>query len=270
MSAPRSRDVDRAVLRDVHAVDGDERPRRLGAGDEGGGRGHGADRVRRERERHERGSALQRLVERVDVEGRVVGPNVDPAHGRTRIACGQHPWAHVRVVIEPGDDDLVAGTDRVGERPRQVEQQRRRVRPEHDLPGVGADEIGAGASSRGHGRLEVLARGEHPVHVRDTVPVVTLDRVDHGVGHLGSARRVGEDHGAAVMGPREGREARSERGEVGRRRHARYLRRSRRRRQPGGRPVPDAPRAPTRGALGPKLAEGVRRSGSARHATRRR
>ncbi len=52
-------------------------------------------------------------------------------------------------MVEPGDDDLVARADRPRERAGEVEQQRRRVGAEHDLPRIYADEIGPGAPRRG-------------------------------------------------------------------------------------------------------------------------
>ena len=135
----------------------------------GGGRDR-AHRVRRERERDQPRPIGERGVERVEVERDVVVADVDPAHGGARVLGREHPRPDVRVVVELRDDDLVAGPERAAERPREVQQQRRRVRPEHDLAGVGARDVGGGAAGLGDQRIGLLAGGERPVRVADPAP----------------------------------------------------------------------------------------------------
>jgi hypothetical protein len=105
------------MLREVHPVQGHEGPRRLGATDQLGRRRDRADGVGRECERDEPGAIGQLLVERLQVERDVVVADVDPPDRRAGVARGEDPRTNVRVVIEPGDDDLVAGAKGARERP---------------------------------------------------------------------------------------------------------------------------------------------------------
>ena len=52
------------------------------------------------------------------------------------------PGIDVRLVVEPAHDDLVAGSHRGDDRAREVERQRGHVRPEGELVGVDAEEVG--------------------------------------------------------------------------------------------------------------------------------
>ena len=86
------------------------------------------------------GRARRRAVE---VERAVLGANVDPPDRRPRVARREQPRRHVRVVVELGDDHLVAGPQRPRDRPRQVELERGHVLPDHHLVGVAAEERAA-------------------------------------------------------------------------------------------------------------------------------
>ena len=166
MSAPIPRQVDRVVLREMYAVDGDERADRLRPRGQLGGRWHRADGVGGEREGDELRAIGQLRVERVEVQRDVVRTNVDPSDGGAGIARGEQPRPDVRVVVEPGHDDLVARSPRPSERARQVQQQRRRVLAEDHLARVAAEEVGARPARVGDQRVDLLARREHAVGVR--------------------------------------------------------------------------------------------------------
>ena len=76
----------------------------------------------------------------VDVDQAGVEVGVDEAHRRAAVLGGQHPRRHVAVVVNAGDQDLVALADPAGQRPRRVERQRGHVGAEDHLAGIAAEE----------------------------------------------------------------------------------------------------------------------------------
>ena len=160
------RQVDRVVLREMDAVDGDQRPDRLRSCGQFGGRWHGADGVGGEREGDELRAIGELRVERIEVKRDVVRTDIHPTHGGAGVARGEQPGPDVRVVVQSCHDDLVARSPRPSERARQMEQQRRRVLAEDHLAGVAAEEVAARPASVGDQRVDLLARREHAVGVR--------------------------------------------------------------------------------------------------------
>ena len=67
-----------------------------------------------------------------------------PPHGGARALGVRDPGADVAVVVEPRDDDLVAGTPLLGQRAGDLEGQLGHAAAEDDARGVGVDEVGAG------------------------------------------------------------------------------------------------------------------------------
>ena len=61
---------------------------------------------------------------------------------RPRSLRDEQPWRDVRVVVEPGRDDLVARLERAGDRVGEQEVERCHVRAERDLVRIAADEVG--------------------------------------------------------------------------------------------------------------------------------
>ena len=102
------------------------------------------------------------------------------------------PRRHVRVVVELGDDDLVAFPPLASGGARQRERERRHVRAEDRLLGAGAEELAGRQPRLGHERLGAAARLVRPADVGVRLPVVAGDRVDHFVGHLCAAGAVEE------------------------------------------------------------------------------
>jgi hypothetical protein len=97
---------------------------------------------RRRADRHELRAGRDGGLERAGDElarGRVEphGPDRDAALDGERA-----PGVRVGVVVELRDHDLVAGAPRAAERAREVVRQRRHVRPERDLLGRAAEEVG--------------------------------------------------------------------------------------------------------------------------------
>ena len=98
--------------------------------------------------------------------------DVHPADGGAGVLGRQDPRTDVRVVVERGDDHLVARAERAAERAREVQQQRRRVRPEDDLARVGARDVGCRPARVRDQRVGLLAGRERPVRVADPAPQV--------------------------------------------------------------------------------------------------
>jgi hypothetical protein len=165
--------VDPPVLREVHAVAHDDGIRALvDQRRELGGWGHGSNGVGRECERHDFRALGQRVLERVTVERDVVLVELDPAHRCARILGGQDPRADVRVVIQARDDDLVAGPKRPADGTGDREHQRGGVGPEHDLVGIGAEQVRSGTVRLVDDAVGLLAGGEGSVRVRVARPQV--------------------------------------------------------------------------------------------------
>ena len=113
-------------------------------------------------------TAARRIGKRVRVEGHVVLAHVGPAHGGAGVARREHPRPDVRVVVEPGDHDLVARPDRACRTTaRQMEQHRRRVRLRtRPRPGSQPSRSGPRCAGRRPRSVDVAARRERAVGVR--------------------------------------------------------------------------------------------------------
>jgi hypothetical protein len=131
-----------------------------------GGRWHRADGVGGEREGDELRAIGQLRIERVEVQRDVVLTNIHPSDGGAGVARREQPGPDVRVVVQPGHDDLVPRSPRPSERARQMQQQRRCVLAEEHLARVAAEEVGPRPAGVGDQRVDLLARREHAVGVR--------------------------------------------------------------------------------------------------------
>ena len=79
--------------------------------------------------------------ERLEVELRGPAEERDGPDDDSPFLLERAPRVHVRVVVELGDDDLVARRPAAREGAREVERQRRHVRAEGDLRRVAPEEI---------------------------------------------------------------------------------------------------------------------------------
>ncbi len=175
-----------------------------------------ADRIRGDRERDDARAIGQLPLEVVEVERRVVA-DVDEAHLETAVVRQFEPRRHVRVVVEPGDDDLVSLAPLPAGRPRQCKRECRHVRAEDRLVGRAAQEVRPREPSLRDERFRAPARLVRAARVRVRLPEVGRDGVDDLVGHLGASRPV-EEHKRTL----QRREARADRFHVvGDRRHRR-------------------------------------------------
>ncbi len=111
-----------------------------------------------------------------------------------QVALELEPGGHVRVVVEPRHQDLVAGRQRAGERPRQQEVERRHARPECDLARVAPEEAPGGVVRSLDESDGANARAVRRAGVRVVGAQVAGDRVDHLVRALRAARSVEERH----------------------------------------------------------------------------
>ena len=136
--------------------------------------------------------ALRELAfEVVEVERRVV-VDVDEAHLEALVVRELEPGRDVRVVVEPGDDDLVSFAPLAPGRAREREGERRHVRAEDRLVRSAAEELRGGQARLRDERLGAPARLVRPADVGVRLAVVAGDRVDHLVGHLSAAGPVEE------------------------------------------------------------------------------
>jgi hypothetical protein len=205
-------DVDREVGRGVDGVHVGQRPRLVGAAHELDHRVDRAHSVGRPAERDELRPPVERGVERLDVQGDVLGADVHDPHRDPPVRRSAAPRADVRLVIEARDHDLVARLHRRGDRPGNVHGERGHVGAELDLGRIGRVEE---VRQRRVGVLEhgvaPPRRQEGALVVRVGLAVVAHDGVDHGVRDLGAARAVEQGHGSSVLLDGEGGKAGAQR-----------------------------------------------------------
>ncbi len=196
-------DVDRGVRRGVDAVDPVQRAHRVDEVGDAAHRGLGADEVGGRGRRDEAGPLGEDGRHGVGRELTGGGVEVDPADRGARGLGGLDPRADVRVVVEAGDDDLVAGTPLLRHRPREVVGEGGGAATEDDPAGVGPEQVGEGGAGVGDDPVgPALGRGGAPA---------VADRTRQGVGD-GAADDVGD---LAPPGPVEVGGALREGGEAG-------------------------------------------------------
>ena len=190
--------VDAAVRRVVHAVHPGQRADGVRDVGQRASGGHRADGVRGERERAHLGARADDLLERRGLDLQIAVAHVCSAHDEAVILGAQQPRAHVGVVVERRDDDLVTRLQRAAEGVHEVEVDRRHVGAEDDLLGLRAEEVGRRDAGRVDELRRLRARHERAVDVRVRVPEVVRHGVDHDIRHLRATRAVEEDERPAV------------------------------------------------------------------------
>ena len=184
-------DVDRLVRGVVDRVDPRERAGVVRELAHALGVDHGPDRVRGPCERHHTRPRPELALEVRVVERRVV-EQLDVADDQVAVVGELEPRRDAAVVVERGDEDLVAGRELAARGARQREVQRGHVRAEEHLVRLAPEE------PRGP-RLGLLEDPRHPmaglVHraeVRARLAERPGDRVADLVGYLRAPRRVEE------------------------------------------------------------------------------
>src|ERR671918_1785754 len=145
---------------------------------------------------------VRRAEEDVQVGGGFLLPQVGEGYDEGGVVREFEPRRDVAVVVQPRDDDLVAGGELPSERPGQHEVERRHVLPEADLVRRAAEKARRRVVRGDDERVAPQARLEGPAEVRVRLPQVGGHRLDHLVGRLRPARRVEKRRG-----PVERREA---------------------------------------------------------------
>ena len=165
------------LVREIdHGADVGSRPHRVGRGREGDHAGAVAQLRRAARSRSSERSSRTSAI-------RTTTP---------RSSCRWSHGATFAVVIEGGDDDLVAGPELAPERPREEEVERRHARPERDLAGAAAHERGRLRMSELDELIGSLRGGVRRADVGVVLAQVTADGVDHLVRALRATRPVEE------------------------------------------------------------------------------
>ncbi len=135
--------VDRPVRRVVDRVDVGQGPDLVRAVDDRLHRVDRAHRVGGVADRHELRPRAECRLERLEVEGRVLGMDVHGLHDEPAIGGHRPPGSDVGLVVERRDDDLVARLQRRADRATDVERERRHVVAGLDLGGrAGVEEVG--------------------------------------------------------------------------------------------------------------------------------
>jgi hypothetical protein len=160
-------DVDRLVGGVVDRVDPGDRAGLVGERADPGGVGAGAEDVRRPGEGDDPRPLRQLAFEVLEVEAEVLG-RVDQHHLGAAVGGELDPGRDVAVMVEAGDEDLVARAEVAPRGPAEVEVERRHVRPEDDVVRLAAEEaggVGLGTAEERFdpfagrvGRAEVAAR----------------------------------------------------------------------------------------------------------------
>ena len=187
----RRRDVDRAVRPVMDGIDPGERPRLVRELGHAGHVHERADRVRGPREGDNASAVGQLGGEVFEVERRVL-TDVGEADDQAQVVRKLQPRRDVPVVIELGDEDLVAGAPTASRSACEREVERRHVRAEDRLVRRAAEELRRGEPRLRDQRLRPAARVVGPADVRVRLAQVGRDRVDYLVRNLCAARAVEE------------------------------------------------------------------------------
>ena len=203
-----------SVRRQVHAVDPHQCAGVVRRGRQASGIRDRAQRVRRERERDHARAPCDQCLHGIDAERAVARIQARRADGQAAVAGDEQPGRDVRVVVELGDDDLVARLERPRHRVREQEVDRGRVGAEHDLFLGAAQEIRRCQVSVVHELLAVDRGHERAAEVRVGAQEIVGHRAGHGIGRLRAPGPVEIDRRKAVHLPAQGGEARADRREV--------------------------------------------------------
>jgi hypothetical protein len=153
--------------------------------------GEGADCVGCHRERDDARAFRKLPLEVFEIERGVV-VDVHEADREILVVGELEPRRHVRVVVELGDENLIALPPVASGSARQCERERRHIRAEDRLLGTGAEKLAGRQSCLCHERLGAATRLVRSADVRVRLSEVLGDRVDDLVGNLRAAGPVEE------------------------------------------------------------------------------
>ena len=184
-------DVDRLVRGVVDGVHPGERAGLVREPAHAAGVGDRADRVGGPGERDHLGARPELALQVPDVEGGVVTQLDVPDH-EVPVVRDLQPGGDPRVVVQAGDEDLVARAERARRGPGQREVERGHVGPEDHLAGLAAEEAGRPDLGLLEDLPDADARGVARAQVGAGLPERERDRVPHLVRDLSAARGVEE------------------------------------------------------------------------------
>src|SRR5574340_1127948 len=99
-------------------------------------------------------------------------------------------------MVQPGDDDLVAGLPAAGERAADVQRERGHIVAEDDLLAAGGvEQLGYGSAGLVDDQVGLAAGGKGAPVVGVPAQVILVDAVERLLGDLGAAGIVEEDFG---------------------------------------------------------------------------
>ena len=141
------------------------------------------------------------LLELVQFQGAVFHVEVDPGHLAATVLGNQQPGRDIGIVVEAGEDDLVARVEGVRQGPADVQGQGGHVVAEDDLLGAGGvQEVGHGAMGLRQDSVRLNAGGKSAFVVGVAFHQIALDAPGGLPGDLGSARVIKEDGRAVERG----------------------------------------------------------------------
>ncbi len=192
------RAVDAAVRSEMDAVDPHQSAGLVRGRGQARGIGDRAERVRRERERDDPRTLADQRYDRIHLQGSLARIKRRRPHGETAVGSDEQPRRDVRIVVELGDDDLVALLERPGDGVGEQEVDRGRVGAEHDLLRAATEEVGRGEVSVVDQLLGGHGGHERTAEVRVRADQVIGHRAGDRVGRLRTARAVEVDRRLAV------------------------------------------------------------------------
>ena len=145
-----------------------------------------ANDVRRRSDRKQTGAGPKQLRQLVETELVRLEIEWEPLQHNAAFASQRLPRCDVPVMIELGDDHLVARGPFATEGSRNVERDRGHVVAECDLVRCAANELGKDAAGVRQPDIGLLAGGIDPVGVRVVMEQVVSHRIDNCLRYLGA------------------------------------------------------------------------------------
>ena len=160
-----------------------------------------ADRIGCIPERHQLWLARQRPLKVVQLQGAVLHVEVDPGDLAAAVLRRQQPRGDVGIVVQPGDDDLIAGVERPREGAGQAQRERGHVGAEDDLFAArGVEHVGHGLVRLVQHSIRITAGLEGAFVIRVALHQVFLNPLGGPAGDLRAAGVVEKDSRAVKRG----------------------------------------------------------------------
>jgi hypothetical protein len=148
--------------------------------------------------------AIDRAREIVPIELARFGKHSHCANRHAALFRQRLPRRVIRVVVEFGDDDLVAGVVSAPQRPRDMESDRGHIGAERDFIRLAIKEIGNGLPRVGDQLICLGAGWIGPVHVGVVMEEIIIHRFGDRARNLCAPGAVEIGHGEAVVHAFEG------------------------------------------------------------------